>query len=208
MTPPATPADRHEPLPGLLGLPGHLMRKLSPPARRLVTVAGVLLLAAVVAAAIVLGPRIADSNRERAAEQRAAERRAASAERARLAAEQRPRTGTLAPATPGVAVAGLERAITRDARARAATGELNSPARRTDCRTLGRESGRLLLGCTAVTSDVDPTADVPGVLIGYPYRGVLSPTTGRYGFCKTSGRPGEGSYTSGAPVELPRECGG
>ena len=105
-------------------------------------------------------------------------------------------------------MAGVERAITRDARARAATGELNSPARRTDCRTLGREGGRLLVGCTAVTSDVDPTAEVPGVLIGYPYRGAVSPTTGSYAICKTSGQPGEGSLTSGAAVELPPACGG
>ncbi len=208
MSPPARPADRREPLPGLFAMPGHLMRQLSPGARRVVGAAGVLLLAAVVVTAIVLGPRIADSNRERAAEQRADEQRAKAAESARLAREQRPRTGTLAPAAAAVAVAGLERAITRDARARVATGELNSPARRTDCRTLGREGGRLLLSCTAVTSDVDPTAEVPGVLIGYPYRGALSPATGSYGFCKTSGRPGEGSYTSGAPVELPRQCGG
>ncbi len=87
---------------------------------------GAALLAGAVVAAIVLGPRIAESNRQHAAEQRRAERRAAAQELARLKAEQRPRTGTLA---GGAFIAGVERAITRDARARQATGELDTRVR-------------------------------------------------------------------------------
>jgi hypothetical protein len=59
-----------------------------------------------------------------------------------------------------------------------------------------------------VTSDVKASESTTGVLIGYPYRGAVAPTTGRYAICKTSGRPGEGSYTRRAPVELPKACGG
>lgn len=207
MPPPAQPADRHDPLPGLLGLPGHLFRKLSSRGRRMAAVAGALLLAPAVAAAIVLGPRIADSNRERAAEQRRDERRAAAAERARLAAEQRPRTGVLAAGGATAAITGVEQAITRDARARLATGELRTAVRRTDCRALGRDAGRLVLGCTAITSDVAPSPGVRGVTIGYPYRAAVSAATGRYGFCKTSGRPAEGLLTRRADPELPAACG-
>jgi len=208
MAPPAQPADRYDPLPGLLGLPAYLWRKLSPRGRRVAAVLGAVLLAAGVATAIVLGPRIAESNRERAAEQRLEERRALAEQRARLEAEQRPRTGRLAAGGAAAVVVGVEQAITRDARARVASGELRTRAQRTDCRTLGRDGGRLVLGCTAVTSDVKPTADVTGVLIGYPYRAAVAPATGRYALCKTSGRPGEGSYTNREHVELPAACGG
>ena len=206
MSPPAQPADRHDPMPGLFGLPGHLLRQLSPGARKAVLAVLALLVAGAVVTAIVLGPRIAESNRERAAEQRQEERRVRAAELARLRAEQRPRTGTIASGAP---IAGVEAAITRDAQARASAGELETPVRRADCHPVGHDAAdRLLLACTAVTSEVEASDTSRGVLIGYPYRAAVAPTTGRYAICKTSGRPGEGSYTRRAPVELPRACGG
>jgi hypothetical protein len=200
--PPAEPADRYEPLPGLFGLPGHLLRKLSPRGRKLVIAAGILLVIAGVVTAIILGPQIAESNRERAEQERLDARRTAEAERARLMAEQRPRFGTAS------GIAGVEEAITRDALARVETGELDTRVKRTDCEELNRAAGRVLLGCTAITSDVAAREDVAGVLIGYPYRAGFSPETGRYAICKTSGRPGEGSLKLKAPVELPAACGG
>jgi hypothetical protein len=206
MAPPAQPADRHEPLPGLFALPGHLLRQLSPAWRRFVIGTGIVLLVGAVVTAIVLGPRIAESNREHAAEQRRAAKRSAAQELARLRAEQRPRVGTLA---GGGAIAGVERAITRDARARQGTGELDTRAQRTDCHPVGHDAARrILLACTAVTSDVAPSAAGGGVLIGYPYRGAVAPATGRYAICKTSGRPGEGLNTRRTQVALPRACGG
>jgi hypothetical protein len=208
MAPPAQPADRYDPLPGLLGIPAYLWRKLSPRGRRVAAVSGVLLLAALVATAIVLGPKIAESNRERAAEQRLAERRARAAERARLLAEQRPRTGRLAPGAAPALIAGVERAITRDAAARVSTGELETPVERSACRPLGRSGARLVLACTAITSETKSSADVRGVTIGYPYRAAVSPDTGRYGLCKTSGRPAEGLLSRDQGVSLPRACGG
>jgi hypothetical protein len=206
MSPPAQPADRHDPMPGLFGLPGHLLRQLSPAMRKAVLAVAALLVAAAVVTAIVVGPRIAESNRERAAEQRQADRQARAAELARLRAEQRPRTGTIAAGAP---IAGVEAAITRDAQARLSAGEVETRVRRTDCHPVGHDAAdRLLLACTAVTSDVKASESTTGVLIGYPYRGAVAPTTGRYAICKTSGRPGEGSYTRRAPVELPKACGG
>jgi type II secretory pathway pseudopilin PulG len=208
MARPGEPADRYEPLPGLLGLPALFLSKLSPRGRTMVVVAAVVLLAAGVAATIVLAPRIAESNRERAAAQRRAQARSAAEERARLIAEQRPRLGRLEP-RGGAALSGaIERAITRDARARVATGELQTPARRTECRTLTREGARLILGCTAITSQVGRSQSTEGLIVGYPYRAAVSTRTGRYGICKTSGRPGEGFLTRGGDVPLPHACGG
>jgi hypothetical protein len=66
----------------------------------------------------------------------------------------------------------------------------------------------VLLSCTAVTSDVPGTENSRGVLIGYPYRGAVAPASGRYAICKTSGRPGEGSYTRRIHIPLPQACGG
>jgi hypothetical protein len=206
VTPPAEPADRREPLPSLFGLPGHLLRQLSPGWRRVVLATLAVLVAAGVVTAIVLGPRIAESNRERAAEQRRADRQAAARERARLAAEQRPRFGRVV-AGSGL-FTGVEEAITRDARARLVTGELKTRVRRTDCHTIGRLGSRIQLSCTAITSEVAPSAAGGGVLIGYPYASAVTPATRRYAICKTSGRPGEGSFTHKAPVELPAACGG
>jgi hypothetical protein len=204
--PPSQPADRREPLPGLFGLPGHLLRQLSPRWRRVVLATLAVLLAAGVATAIVLGPRIAESKKERAAEQRRAERQTQARERARLVAEQRPRFGRVATGT--ALIAGIEDAITRDARARLTTGELKTRVRRTDCHSIGRRGSRIQLSCTAITSEVAPSAAGSGVLVGYPYASAVTPTTRRYAICKTSGRPGEGSFTHRAPVELPAACGG
>jgi hypothetical protein len=208
MARPGEPADRYEPLPGLLGLPAHFLRKLSPRGRTMVAVTGVALLAAGVAAAIVLAPRISESNRERAAAQRRAEARTLAEDRARLIAEQRPRLGRVEPAGTAALIVAIERAITRDARARAASGEVETPARRTECRALTREGTRLLLGCTAITSQVGRSRATEGLIVGYPYRAAVSTRTGRYGFCKTSGRPGEGFLTRGRDVPLPHACGG
>jgi hypothetical protein len=208
MAPPAGPAERHEPLPGLFGLPGHLLRQLSPRARRATVAAGVLALAGIVVAAVVLLPRIADSNREREARDRAAQERARAAELRRLRVEQRPRAGRLAPAAPAALIAGVEDAITRDAAARRKTGELQTPVRRTECRRLGSADGRLVLSCTAITSELAPSDVTRGVTIGYPYRAAVAPASGRYAICKTSGRPGEGSLTRRETVELPAACGG
>jgi hypothetical protein len=206
VTPPARPADRYEPLPGLFGIPGFLLRKLSPPMRRLVLALIALIVAALVVTAIILLPQIAESNRERAADQRRAERRAAAAELARLKAEIQPRTGTIA---SGGAIPGVEAAITRDAQARVASGELDTRAQRTDCKPVGHDAAqRVLLSCTAVTSDIPGSESSRGVLIGYPYRAAVAPQTGRYALCKTSGRPGEGSYTRRTEIALPKACGG
>jgi hypothetical protein len=210
MDPPAQPADRYDPLPGVLGLPRHFWRKLSPRGRRVAKLVGVVLLAAAIVLAIVLTPRITESKREQAAEERREAAQAAAAERARLEREQRPRHGrverSVLSSTAGM-IAAVEQAVAGDAQARHASGELDVRARGADCRRLGREAGRLMLGCTALTSDVPATEETRGVRIGYPYRAAISTETGRYAICKTSGRPAEGLLGKGPVVELPPACG-
>lgn len=205
MVPPAGPVDRYEPLPGLLGMPGFFWRKLSPGGRRLAALTGAALVVGAIALAIVLVPVISDAKRENAAEERREAERVLAAQRARLRAEQRPRRGTVPSAA---VVAGVEERITADARARHAAGELDVAALRTDCSSLGHDQNLTLLGCTAVTSDVEQSDQSTGVLIGYPYRAAVDLQTGRYALCKTSGRPGEGAYDRGLIVPLPAACGG
>jgi hypothetical protein len=204
----ASPTDRYEPLPGLLQLPGYLLRKLSPRGRKVAAGLGVLLLAGAVAAAITLVPRISESKREQAAEERKARAEAAARQREQLIAEQRPRRGRLTAREAGAPIAPIERAITDDVQARVAAGKLDNPALRSDCRRLGGDRTRLLLACTAVTSETASTDDYSGVVVGYSYRAAVSLRSGRFAFCKTSGRPAVGFEARGLPeVELPRACG-
>jgi hypothetical protein len=169
------------------------------------TVGGLLLCAAVVGA-IVLVPRISETRRDNAAAARRASLLAAQRARARLVEEQRPRHGHVVASAPAVTI---EAAITRDTTRRAASGELDSPARRTVCHPVGRGDGRTLLGCTAITSELKSTAEVTGVTVGYSYRAALAERTGRFAFCKTSGHPALGFASKGLPaVRLPRACGG
>lgn len=206
--PPARQADRHDPMPGLLGLPGHLYRKLSPPGRRTAIVVGALVLLGLAVTAAVLGPRIGETKRQDAIEARRARVEAVARERARLVAEQRPRTGRLERASAAALTAGVEHAITADANKRRRAGEIRTPVVRTRCEALGDASGRMTLACTAITSAVAASEASSAYNVGYLYRAAVDLASGRYALCKTSGRPGEGLITSGASVPLPRACGG
>lgn len=205
--------DRHQPLPGVLGLPGFLLGKLSPRGRRRFWVAlGVVLVGAVAAAAILL-PRISELKRERVADERREEVRYLRERRRTLKAEQRPRRGAARARGSAPVLKGLQAAIVDDVARRVRIGELETSVQRTECEALGGtiRNGRPLdsYSCTAVTSDLPEGPDVSGGgVIGYPYRAVADLRSGRFTFCKVSGRPGEGSYTRGAVVRLPRACGG
>lgn len=190
----------------MLSLPGFLLRKLSRGWRLAAIAAGVLVLAALVVGTALLVPVITRDKRETARRERTELERHRAAERRRLLREQLPRRGRLA--SEAAQLPALEAAITADARRRVAAGELPTAVRRTDCEPLARRGGRLLVDCTAVTSDIPASAESRGGRVGYPYRAALDPSSRRYAFCKTSGSPGEGSLGSGLQVELPRACGG
>jgi hypothetical protein len=212
--------DRYEPLPGISGLPKWIWAKMPRAAR----VALALLPPAVIALVLLLGPGIDESKDRRAQAER--ERRAElTAERVqRLRAEQRPRFGRGAPAGRDVAartalVAALPAAIEADARRRVAAGALDGTIRSVECEPYPRTAdgrgahldpsqatGRY--SCLAVTREVQPTETNEGAVIGHPYRALVDFETGRYAFCKVSGRPGEGSIGRAILVPVPEACGG
>jgi hypothetical protein len=208
---PAPQNDRYEPLPGLLSLPSFLYRKLGPRGRLAAKAGGGLFVVAVTVATIVLAPRIAESNRERKAEERREAQAALAARIERLRAEQRPHRGRAeAGASRAALLTDLQSAILADARARSAAGKLHGPApSRVECEPLGGadpDAGRVAYDCIAVTSDLPSDERSPGGVLGHPFRAVADYSTGRFTWCKVSGRPGEGSLTSGGLVRIPPAC--
>jgi hypothetical protein len=212
---PPTQEDRYEPLPGLLGIPGFLLRKLSPRGRIVAGVVGALLFAGVVAVAVVEIPKITDTKRNNSAQERREQAAAQELQRRRLIAEQRPHRRVAAPAlTPErrrALVLEVEAGITADARRRVRAGRLDPPLPRyATCERLPYapdppEIGRL--SCTAVTSDIERDGKRAGI-VGYPFRALIHYDTGRYAWCKVSGHAGEGSFTHSTGVGVPPVCGG
>jgi hypothetical protein len=208
---PAPQNGRYDPLPGFLSLPGFLYRKLGPRGRIAAKVGGGLFVVAIVLATIVLAPRIAESNRERKAGERREAQAALAARIKQLRAEQRPHRGRSEGDTSRAAVLSeLQDGILGDARARAAAGKLHGPAaKRVECEPLDGSdpnAGRVAYDCIAVTSDLPTGESSPGGVVGHPFRAVADYSTGRFTWCKVSGRPGEGSLTSPGLVRIPRAC--
>ncbi len=202
--------DKYEPLPGLLSLPGFLYRKLGPRGRMAVKVGGALFVVGLAVAAIVLLPRIAETNRQRKANERRAAAEAVAEMRRRVIQEQRPhRARVSADAPRGAALAELEARILADARARVAAGTLQGPApKRVQCELLiGADAGasRVPYDCTAITSDLPSIDGSSGGVLGHPYRAVVLYPTGRLTWCKVSGRASS-ALTSKAVPPLPRVC--
>lgn len=217
--------DRYEPVPGLLGIPGFLLGKLSRRGR--IAVAAVALLGiAGIAAAL---PGIVESKRERAAAERREADRAHAARLAELRAELRQVDGRGTPArglsgdaaltARRALAADLAAAVSRDATARAGTGEFAQAPGRVECSRfpagvhgedpatdLGHRRGRY--ACLAITADIPAQESTRGGSIGYPYRALVDFRSGRFSFCKISGRPGEGSLRHEIEVAVPATCGG
>jgi hypothetical protein len=224
-----TTGDRYEPLPGLLEIPGFLVRKLSPRGRRIAAATAALLAVALAAGLALAIPAIVDDKRERAATDQRTSAQIRAERTARLEAEMRLVRGTGAPARglEGAAAiaarralaADLAAAVAADAKARVAAGELDRDVDRAQCEryprgargedpatNLGRPTGRY--ACLAVSADVPGTSYNEGSAIGYPYRALVDFERGRFTFCKISGKPGEGSLRSDHPVTVPAACGG
>ena len=221
---PAQP-DRYEPLPSLLELPGFFVRKLSRAGRR-----GLLVAAALIAAAIAVGvPALVASKHDAdTAAQRAAQRahaRSVAALRAELrlvdggGTPARGLTGAAAVTAHESLVRDLAAAISRDAAERHRTGELAERAKRVDCARYPPAAGnpdpaadpairQARYACLAVTAEFKAGAATTGGAIGYPYRALVHFGSGRFTFCKFSGRPGEGSLTRQLDVAIPVACGG
>ena len=211
-------------MPGFAELPGWIFRKLGRRGR----VAIVLAFVGLIALALALTPVLRESKQQRAASER--RERAALRERAirRLQAEQRPRfrvSDSVAPvgAAPGTRLEArgalmdeLSAAIEADARRRVRRGALEGPILGVDCepfprtlagvgadRDLSRRSGRY--ACLAATARFKAGESSIGGALGHPYRAKVDFQTGRYAFCKISGRP---APTADPRVTTPPACGG
>jgi hypothetical protein len=216
-------------MPGLLALPGTIWRRLPPAGRVLL----VLLPFVAVGVTLALAPGVQESKDERArAEERRLDRlRDARVERIR---EQQQPVSRTAPAPSAGSVPARERLVAAasaevaaDARRRVSAGELDGPIRRVVCEPFPRTVSGVgadqdperrygTYSCLAVTSafgpntggEPEPYSQSEAGLIGHPYRVRIDFDSGRYAFCKISGRAGEGSIGAQPVVTVPRECGG
>ena len=172
---------------------------------------------------LALAPGIDESKdrRAQAEEQRLARLRAE--RETRIRREQRPRFATGPPATDVPARGRLLGAATisvgADARERVAAGELRGPIERVECEPYprsvgGRGADRSLenrygrYACLAITAEFGGNELSEASVIGHPYRLRIDFETGRYGYCKVVGRPGEGLLSGRSVVALARACGG
>jgi hypothetical protein len=212
--------DRYEPLPDLHRLPAYVWRRMSRGARLAVVAAAV----AAVALAVLLAPGIQRSKEERARAEAAERARAQLLDLRRTRREQRPRFAHGEPAgrdlgARAALVASASQSIRADASERAAAGEFNGPIMRVKCepypravaavpadRVPSKRLGRY--ACLAVTSEIPSTPGNRSGLLGHPYRVRIDFRTGRYGFCKVRGRPGELAVKSQPSVPLSPACGG
>jgi hypothetical protein len=221
--------DRYEPLPGLLEIPGFLVRKIPRNARRPAAFAGAVLLAAV-AVILALGiPAITESKDERAATGARTEREREAQRAAQLQAELRLHEGR-GPAARGLTgaqaiearqalAAQLAADVKADAVSRVQAGEFTQSVARVECERFPRRVGSAnpaldprrptgRYACLAITADAPASETQNPSSIGYPYRALVHFGSGRYAFCKISGRPGEGGLTRKLPVRVPTACGG
>jgi hypothetical protein len=218
------PPERYEPMPGLAALPGRIWSAMGLGVR----IATGIALFGLVALALVLVPAARESQHKRDA----AERREQAGRHERLIrelqAEQRPHFGRSdsragAGASPRAALAArdalmdeLSATILADARGRARRGALKGPIRRVECepfprsvatagaeKDLSRRSGRY--SCLAITAEFKRSDTSTGGALGHPYRAKVDFRSGRYAYCKVSGRP---DPTPDPRVTTPHACGG
>jgi hypothetical protein len=216
--------DRYEPLPPLLEIPGHLIRKMSRTARRIALAVVVLFL---IALAVTIPSLLSAKDRDIAAEQQASAK-ANAARISALQAESRPveATGPTARGLTGddalrarrALAANLSAAIMADAARRHSEGKTQLAARHVQCVRFPERPGSTdpavtgeassPYSCLAVTADIAPGSSTSGASVGYPYRALVHFDTGRFTYCKVSGRPGEMAIAEKVDVPVPQVCGG
>jgi hypothetical protein len=212
--------DRYEPLPGLAQLPAFVWRRMSRGARLAAVAAAV----GAIVLAVLLAPGIQRGKEERARAEAAERARLQRLELERTRHEQLPRFARGTPAgsdleARAALVASVAASIRADASKRSAAGEFNGPIKRVECRpyppTVDRvpadriPSKRIgLYACLAVTSDIPATSGNRSGVLGHPYRTRIDFRTGRYGFCKVRGSPGELAVRAQPGVPLAPACGG
>jgi type II secretory pathway pseudopilin PulG len=192
------------------------------PWRKLAIGAGVAVVVIGIALAVMI-PRINEGKDTRAAAAAAQQARAQRANRARVIRLQQPRTGSLADLKPAAGastverlaardklVAGVETAITADAKVRGAAGEMSKVQGPTTCE---RAAGAPAAGevgvfdCYTVVRKVPKVATNVAGSIGYPFRAVVDFGDFSYAFCRTEQFPGEQLIPDPRTVvQLPAAC--
>jgi len=192
------------------------------PWRKLAIWTGVGVVLVGLALAIMI-PRINEGKAERNATAAAEQTRVRALNRARIIKLQQPRTGEFASLKPAAGagpaaelsaraqlVAGVETAITADARKRAAAGEISKVQGPTTCEPAagGPKTGPIgVFDCYAVVREVPKGESNVAGAIGYPFRAVLNYSTFSYAFCRTEQFPGEQLIPDPRTVvQLPAAC--
>jgi hypothetical protein len=199
--PVASPPDRYEPLPGFAELPRWIWRRTGPRVR--IGVVVVFLVA--VAGTVALVPAIDDARQQRAAAEQRRREELHDRRVRELQAEQRPRFGRAGATARVAALDELAAAIAADARGRVRAGALAGPIRRVECEPFPGSAARQPPHRRGRYACIAVTAEFEGGAIGHPYRAMIDFETGRYAFCKISGRP---DPTPDPEVTTPRVCGG
>jgi len=221
--------DRYQPLPGLLELPGFLIGKLSPRGKRIAAVVAAFLLVGA-AVGLALGiPAITASKRATSQAEARATARFRAERLAQLRRQVQPVAGrgTAARGLSGDAALNaretlrgdLVAAIRADSAHRARTGEFAVAPRSVECQgfpyqlhapdpatRLGAARGSY--SCLAVTATIKRATYTAAGYIGYPYRALVDFPSGRFTFCRVSGRPGEMLIGHDVSVSVPQACGG
>jgi hypothetical protein len=184
--------------------------------------------AALIALAVIVAV-VLSAKADRDARQRAADARVGAVERARLTRLQAPHRGAATDLRPAAGAGAKERlaaraalvhrvedSITRDARARAKTGELAGPIRGSRCgpflrapdavpddRVLTKAIGRY--DCLAVKDDITGDSGTPVGSLGYPFVAALDFRRFTYVWCRNTPPQSEGGPAL-AFVRLDRAC--
>ncbi len=225
-----TPNQRRASIPEIVGVWLHVWTAprdtVIPPVpwRKLAIGAGVAALVIGAALAVMI-PRINEGKANRAAADAAAQAKAQKANRERIIRLQQPRTGSLAALKPAEdapiierldarkqLVAGVESAITADAQARAAKGEMSKVQGPTTCERSpgGPAAGNVgVFDCYTVVRKVPKVETNLAGSIGYPFRAVVDFKAFKYTFCRTEQIPGEQLVPDPRKVvQLPAACQG
>ncbi len=212
--------ERYEPMPGILDLPGWLWGKMPTAAKAALVLAFV----GLIAVALIIGPGIRESNREREQAEQQERLRVRQAREARIRREQQPLFASGPAATSGVParrrlVDAASVSVLADARRRVEAGTMSGPIEDVDCEPFPRnvagigadDSTNLRYGrysCLAVTAKFERSETTVGGLLGHAYRVRIDFDTGRYAFCRIAGRPAEGQLKRRLGPTVPRVCGG
>jgi hypothetical protein len=195
--------ERHEPLPGFLGLPVRIWRVLPR--------AGKLAVGAFLAAAAVLLALLVPAALDNAGENRDSQRRTAAANleriRLELVEDQRPRRARL----PLPVQAGdVDRVVAADYERRVRAGDLDGPGGATTCRPVeGRQTpGTTVFTCLARQGSSSGVYRDRELVSGYRFRARVINGTGAVAWCKENPQPLHADQEEFVVVPLSTACTG